>query len=103
MIATGMSEREEGMRGSGMMSGREKSRLLHSRTHAHTQTCAHAPFRAIISQDMGKASETGEASVNRHEAQDRTSRRRRGGGRRVGKRELSLALGVGKTLCGSQG
>ena len=118
MIATGMSEREEGMGGGGMRFGREKSRLLHThtrthtraRTHTHAHTHAHTrSLPSINSQDTGKASEAGKASVNGHEAQERTlqeqGRRRKESwkeGRDHG-RELSLALGAGKTLCGSQG
>lgn len=40
----------------------------HTRMHAHT----HSLPSIVISQDTGKASESGKASVIRHEAQDRT-------------------------------
>lgn len=75
----------------------------HTHTHAHTHS-----LPSITSQDTGKASETGKASVNGHEAQERTLQEqgRRKESWKEGKdhgRELSLALGAGKTLCGSQG
>ena len=48
----------------------------YTRAHAHTHTRADthtgtSSLPSIISQDTGKAPETGKASVNRHEAQDR--------------------------------
>lgn len=37
MVATGMSEREEGMGGGGMRFRGQKSRLLHTHTHMHAR------------------------------------------------------------------
>lgn len=87
-----------------MRFGKENSRLLHTSTRAHTHTrvdthTGTSSLQSIISQDTGKAPETGKASVNRHEAQDRIlqeSWKDHG-------RELSLALGAGRTPCGSWG
>ena len=59
---------------------REKSRLLHTHTHSLPST--------VISQDTGKPSETGKASVNRHEAQDGT---REGGEEEEGELERGEA------------
>ena len=97
-----------------MRFGRENSSLLHTCAHTHTRMCTHThtgtrSLPSIISQDTGKAPETGKASVSRHEAQDRIlqeQERRRSlqkeSWRNHG-RELSLALGAGRTSCGSWG
>lgn len=71
MVATGMSEREEGMARDGMRFGKQKKQAAthayaHARTHILSSKHYHQP-------NTGKASETGKASVNRDEAQDRTS------------------------------
>lgn len=81
MVAAGMSERAEGMARDGMRSGRQKKQAAthayahtHTHTHMHMHACTHILSSKHYHQpNIGKASEIGKASVNRHEAQDRTS------------------------------
>ena len=86
----------------------------HTHTHTHTRVRADthtgtSSLPSIISQDTGKAPETGKASVNRHEAQDRIlqeQERRRSWRKESWKdhgRQLSLALAAGRIPCGSWG
>lgn len=107
MVATGMSEREEGMGGGGMRFGGQKSRLLH--THTHACTGAHTPFQALSSARTQGRLQSQARPVSSGMKPRTEPLRRRETGRRVGKRgnhsrELSRATDIGKrTLYGYQG
>lgn len=109
MAATGTSEREEGMAIGSVRLRREKSRLLHAhtRTLTHTHVHSHSLPSTVVSQDTGKAPETGKASVNRPEAQvdPLKEERGRGTGKRGGRgRGLGRAMDSGgQPVCGYRG